>query len=50
MELYNKGIKELESGIILRFDATNGISEIKEHIQAKKLQHKVIPKLYNFFK
>lgn len=41
VELYNKGIKELESGIILRFDATNGISEIKEHIQAKKLQHKM---------
>ena len=42
MDLYTKGIKELESGILLRFDSNNGVSEIKEQIQAKKLQHKVI--------
>ena len=41
MDLYNKGIKELENGILLSFERNSGIPELKEHIQARKLQHKV---------
>jgi spastin len=41
VDLYNKGIKELENGILLSFVRNSGIPELKEHIQARKLQHKM---------
>jgi hypothetical protein len=41
VDLYNKGIKELENGILLSFERSMGVPEMKEHIQARKLQHKV---------
>ena len=36
VEMYKKGICELEKGILMNFEG-----ELKEHVQAKKLQHKV---------
>jgi len=42
VDMYKKGILELEQGILLNFESSDSITkESKEFSQARKLQHKV---------